>query len=190
MFYLTDDFWIDREQLDTKLRHKIPEPPVGPMACLIMDTCVMDTVHWDTPQKIGNLAFRENFLKLSNDSIKWDSIAWQTSRRKLGAGPFGSSWEPIFHRFFLRIHDSKFSGVLFGKLFWRSVNMCLRACQTLPFVTHQSAISVSRHHLVIATMSSILSSIDVMGLGLTYIGISQEQQAMTSHQGARNSRML
>jgi hypothetical protein len=29
-------------------------------------------------------------------------------------------------------------------------------------------------------MSLILSSIDIMGMGLTYIGISQEQQAKTS----------
>jgi hypothetical protein len=41
---------------------------------------------------------------------------------------------------------------------------------------------VSRRRLVIATMSSILSPIDVMGMGLAYIGVSREQQAkMSAH---------
>ncbi len=66
-----------------------------------------------------------------------------------------------------------------------SKHVCLCTCQTLLFVTHQSAIGISCHHqhyltslishhcLVIVTMSLILSSIDKMGMGLTYIGISQ-----------------
>jgi hypothetical protein len=42
----------------------------------------------DTPQKIGNLVFWENFLKLSSNSIKWDSIVWQISQKKMGV-----SWQ-------------------------------------------------------------------------------------------------
>jgi hypothetical protein len=49
------------------------------------------------------------------------------------------------------------------------------------FVCSAGHLSLISHPccLVIATMSLILSSIDIMGMGLTYIGISQEQQAKT-----------
>jgi hypothetical protein len=74
--------------------------------------------------------------KLSSDSIKvrFHFLADLSEKIVGKLGKIGSSREPIFINFSCR----EFSEVLFGQLFWRSANMCLRPCQTLPFVTHQA----------------------------------------------------
>jgi hypothetical protein len=45
---------------------------------------------WDTPQNVGNLAFRGKTSKIERDSTKWDSIVWWASREK--SGIIGSDW--------------------------------------------------------------------------------------------------
>jgi hypothetical protein len=87
--------------------------------------------HQGHSAKNWNLAFQENFLKLSSDSIKWDSISWQTFWGKSGV-----SW--------LTRKKSEFSGILGNRFFPRNPDSGILLRNSWGYY-YSSFLAISKH---------------------------------------------